>query len=687
MDDELHPNGHAGIDIAAKPRVNVLVLASLAPPYAACVAGILVFSGVGAALGTMLVLLLVWGFVEVTSEYTDLLRARIDEEGVTLLPRRPSRLSRRALRFRWEEVLEVRRPFWGANRAKFGLVIRLSRPRKFWTLRALAANTALVAAAIGQNPQFIEALRRHVPAERIRPNALDAGCPSLSATRARVLALVVFCCAMGVGWGAMAVATGEQFIAAGMTAMVSLFIGVLVTILFVPAVSPALEIWTGILNALLLSMSMIMIGAILFPNGVPYAIAALGGGAGILLGIGLSLLLRNRLRAWGQIALVGILAMAGSAWGWFSVQDLTGVRVGDGSLSYIDPWTPQGDAFITIEPGWRETVKEPVNLCWHSSDLTEQSCAKLPPDSRVVAVGQRAALVVSRADENNTLWWAPRDAEPRAIGDAPGYAQTILSPNRRLTLIRPRNDECKTTSWQLCEIDEGNRLTLQPPVPPDSVSVAGLADDGTLLWLQGSRPRDKGDRSVSHRTPLPESGAFPRQGELYTTWTWNAYSSAPPVQVYAAATEWLDWRPSEEYGRIRVCRISESKPARIEYALLDTTRKPVEETPISKDDFERLSWPSQSPDGRFVVSTRNAKFSLFAPAFIRDTKTGEEWRVPHANTLWGLTMGPRWSPSSRTFLIETAETRLSSGLWRWKRSSDDAFEQTSAIYLVDMDRQ
>jgi hypothetical protein len=247
--------------------------------------------------------------------------------------------------------------------------------------------------------------------------------------------------------------------------------------------------------------------------------------------------------------------------------------------------------------------------------------------------------------------------------------------------------EREPVAWKVYDLETGEVETVNFPVPLKEVSPITLRDDGTVLWLSGSRPLDKGNYPTTHLTPLPESGEFPHPGKPFVVWAWKINSVDAPAKLYAAGTQWLEWRRPDKSQRLYVCRVSENPPARVECVTLDFAQSPPAQTTISQDEFEfHQPWMprTRSFDGRFAFAA--AERGFFAPAFIVDTKTGRKFRLPAP----AMPFGPsyvHWSPSENKFLIEVTQSKLPAGLWRWRRDTEKTLEPATVVYFVDMDRQ
>jgi len=672
-------------EIVAKTQFNPAAMLRFIVPIALVIPVLFLTWGISGAVYVLLFAIAEGAFYLFTERYAKLRRALFDREGMTLLPRVVGRLSTRPLHFRWDEVLEVRRPFF---RIDGPIRLRLNRPRKFWTFRPRQQqNVILVPRGIWTEPQFAEAIRDYVPAERIHAGLAFDESHSLSARYWRVFALVFLLCAAVNAGCSFAIIRGESFIGTLQAALPALVIGALAITLCAVRAPAAFGLVAGLLDTFpLLSLAGIFL-AFFFPGGMALFVGVLGAAAGALAGAALMVINGRKSGAWRYAGATFLLAAAGFWCAWAGFHQISAIRLGIGRLDYGNPWTPTGDAFLMTEGDYSGISDKPTTVCWYSRDLKPERRAVLPGSARALAVGQDAALLCVIGELDKQLWFVPRRSELRFIEKAPSFEEGRISPDSRRALISIWNAPRDPLAWQICDLETGKVEPVNLPLPLKDGSAITLRDDQTVLWLSGSRPLDKGNNPVNHRTSLPESGEFPHAGKPYVVWSWKVNSAGAPAQLYAAKTQWVGWGRSDKAERLHVCRISESPPARIEYVALDFTQSPPSVTTISEEDFEsQPPWTSQarSFDGRFTVEGGSSGF--FAPAFIVDTKTGRKFNMQSAATLTGM-LSLHWSPSANEFVMEVAEAKLAGELWRWNRELEKTIEIASVVYFVDMDRQ
>ncbi len=672
-------------EIVAKTQINLWVML---PCFMLIVFGVVIqclITGIRDALCLLLIAVAGASFHLFAARFWALRRVLLDREGVTLLPRGISRVRARPFHFRWDEVLEVRRASFWKN---WTIQLRLDRPWKFWTFHSRPKNSVRVPRGIWTNPQFAETLRAHVPAERIHADLAFDGWLSLATRYSRVFALVLLVCAAVVAGCSFAVIRDKSFIATLAVETVALLSGALVMNLCAALGPPAFRLVAGFLNTMPSLMMASMALSLLFPGGLALIAGAFGAAAGALAGAAIMVINSKKSGGWGYAGATFILAAAGFWCGWAGLRQISAIRVGAGSLGYRSPWTPKGDAFLMTEGDEQDKADRPDTECWYSSGLKLERRVTLPGRARLLALGQEAALFKAGGEPAQQLWFFPRHEEPRIIDTAPSFGYSIIaSSDSRHALVPVQDAQGETIAWKICDLETGKVEPVNFPVPLKEITVVALRDDQTVLWLSGSLAMDRGNQKVSRHVTPPENGEFQQPGKPYVVWSWKNNSADSPAQIYAAKTQWLDWRRSNKPGRLRVCRVSENPPARVEYVALDFTQSPPGEAAISEDEFESIGMPShaRSFDGRFAVTARKAE--AFAPAFIADTKTGREFRTPWWATLFGM-ISISWSPSADEFLMEGPELKLPpGGLWRWHHKPGEFFEGNSAVYLVDMDRQ
>ena len=621
-------------------------------------------------------------FVFLGCRYAESRRVLFDREGMTFLARGIGRLRAPPFHFRWDEVAEIRPAMLGTMR------LRLNRPRKFWTFRSQPKNSIWVPKRIRTEPQFTEALRTFVPAERIRAELVFDERLSWSARYGWTLApVMLLCAAAAAGCGSVAFRSLEFMVFLARCGL-GLVILALVMLLRRSAdrARPALVVVAGLLFTFTLLMSSTAMAALLLPRGLKLATGYWGALAGALIGSAIMVIHGRKRGGWRYAGATFLLAAAGFWCGWAGFHGVAATCLGTGWF-YRSPWTPNGEAFLWTGVAHSGSPERQLTVRWYSSDLKLEHRAVLPVDAFLIAVGQEAALFYANRKEGSQLWFVPRHAEARVIDTATyfGY-RNMISPDCRHALIADWDRRGNILAWKICDLETGAVEPVNFPVPLSETTVIALRDDGTVLWLSGSGPLDKENRPWPRANPVPESGEFPHPGKPYVVWSWKINSADAPARLHAAKTQWVHWERSAEPGRLCVLRVAESPPARTEYVALDFSQSPPAETTISEEEFDRTWRQPQDRcfDGRFAFEPKDA--GRFAPGWIVDTKTGRKFGMVSRATayndasLW-------WSPGAHKFLMEVPEFVLAGGRWHWRHMSEEMFDTVFVVYFVDMDRQ
>jgi hypothetical protein len=611
--------------------------------------------------------------------YAEPRRALFDREGMTLLPRGIGGLRARPSHFRWDEVAEVRQTQFGTMR------IRLSRPRKFWTVFSQQKNSIRVRKGIWTNPQFAEAIRSCVPAERIHAELASDERLSFSVRYRWALAPALLLCAVVAAAFSFAAFRSSGFAGFLPRIVLELTILALAMILCADRAPRAFRIIAGLLVTFVLLGSSTEVVAFLFPHGLKLVAGYWGALAGALVGAAMVAINGRKSHRGPYAGATFLLAAAGFCCGWAGFHQIAGTRLGTGWLRSCSPWTPSGDAFLMTKGDYLGTFDQPTEVCWYSSDLKLESRTVLPDSANLLAIGQEAAVFGVAHKQGSQLWFLPRDAEARVIDTAAAFGnEGRISPDSRHMLIAMRNVRNETSGWKICDLETGKVEPVNLPVPASEPAVIALRDDGSVLWLSGSPPLDNRNRPVSRFAPLPESGQFPHPGKPYVVWSWKINSADAPARLYTAKTQWLEWSRPSKPGRLQVCRVAENPPARIEYVALDFTQSPPAEAAIPEEEFGANWTPPCSFDGRFALVWGTT--GKFAPECIVDVQAGRKFGMEsaavtfRAGSIW-------WSPSAHKFLMQIPAVRLKGGRWRWPHSSEEMFEAAMAVYFVDMDRQ
>ena len=415
-------------EIVARTESKLAAVLPIIVPFAFCVLVEFVTLGIWGVV----CLLLIGIAVGADALYTKPRRALFDREGMTLPPRRTGRMGARPVHFRWDEVLEVRR----ASRWKSCVLqLRLDRPRKFWTFSPQQQNLVTVPKGIHANPLFAEAIRAHVPAERIHGELAYDERLSLSARYWWVFVPVILACAVATAGCSFAIIRGENFLAVLSAAIIALIIGAMAVALCASHAPAAFGLVAGILYTFAFLSCTSVIVAFYFPIGQAGIAGYLGAATGTLAGAAIMVIKGRKSGGWRYAGATFVLAAVGFWCGWTGFHQVSEVCVGVGSLDYRSPWTPKGDAFWITEGDSFASLDEPAAVCWYSRDLKLERRAVLPGRARALAVGEEAALLSVNGKPDDHLWLVPRNAEPRVVDEAPYFGYGVISPDSRHALI------------------------------------------------------------------------------------------------------------------------------------------------------------------------------------------------------------------------------------------------------------
>ena len=664
------PEAAAGAqtEIIVKPQLNGRDIAPKIVPLALLFLFLFAVVGIGDTLGLLAIVLACGSLCHLANRCYELARAVYDDEGMTLLSRGIGHLMARSLHFRWDEVFEVRRRKLFSNAP---LILLLNRPRKSWMFRSQLISTVRIPNNMWKDPQFAQAIRAHVPAERVHTE-------ESSERYWRIFVLVILACAVLAAACSLVVSRSVSYSWGIWSAFITLYIGSAAMSLCDQRAREGFRLIQMLLHTLFLLVLALLVLLFSFPASSMAIMAGyLGAAAGALMGSAAVIANGRRSHGWYYAGATCLLAAAGFAFGWSRSAQIREIRLGFGSLDFRSPWTPKGDAFLMI----KEESEQTKTICWYSSSGKLERSAVLPATGPLRVIGQDAALFTVRAREESQLWLVPRRAEARVIDKAPGYSNCRISPDFRRALIAVTDAPGGNLSWRICDLETGKVAPVNFPVPLKDISVIAPRSDGTVVWLTGSRPLDKGKNLATRRTALPESGEFPYPGVLYRMWTWKINSAEPPAQIYSAKTQWLEWHVTLVPGQLYVWRVSEKPPAHVECVEIDLRQSRPTETVIPEEVTNvPLAQLSESYDGRFEPVASKA-----GVLYMEDTKTGKMLPLLATIRLFGPAFG--WSPSANQFLVQLPELSLREGLWCWHRGFEKTFETSMAVYFVDMDRQ
>jgi hypothetical protein len=674
MAAEAGPSGQEQTTLVVKPQLDLWVLVPFAIPMVFAIIGVFFFWGVEAALIMSAIIVACCVAAYLVNRCAGLHRVVLDDEGMTFSSRGIGRLAVRSFHFRWDEVVEVRRPKLVEDGSR---LVRLNHPRKFWALHLQPRRAIRIPKGIWANPQVAQAVCAHVPAQKVSADES----PPWSARYWWVLVVIILICAGVTAGCSLSVMRAWNVVRSAIAAFTALVIAALAMALCIHRSPRPFRLIEGLVHALILLLLASILVAFLF-TGVALAAAWFGAAAGMLVGAAMMIIAGRRSSGWIWAGAALLLAAVELCYGWTGYSQITQTHVCVGSLEAGNPWTPGGDAFLATELSGDSKI-----IRWYSSGLKLERSVAIPNDAELFVAAQEAALFEIRGGKAAQLWFVSRHAEPRVIDAAPGEGYSYRrwpSADPGHLLIGVYNRESWPLACKICDLRSGEIEPVNFPAPVKDVSVIALLDDRIVLWATGSLPTDNQNRAWHYPDRLPSNGEFAHPGKRYTVWSWKINSGQPPKQIYAAKTQWLEWKRARKPGQLDVCRLSEKAPPHTEFVTLDLSRSPPAERAASGKDFALIWGPwifeSSSHDGRFKLLFGQS--DLF---YLVDTKTGRRFPMPGGLLNFH---GVRWSPTANQFLFERSELKLGDELFSWRHDITDALkERRSIVYFVDMDRR
>jgi hypothetical protein len=438
--------------VEAKPESMAWLWLSFGQVWLFVSAYSLLVIGIRDALFLTVILGSVIGWVYLVARRMWRLRTEWDDEGMALMPLKGRWV--KPLRLLWSEVVEVRplalRPG--------GWVIRLDRPRKFWTFRP-RPRKVIIQPALVRDPRFMEALWAHVPEERFRE-------PSKGRWRERVRNLLPYVVLLGCGavvWSLLRFREGGEvsYFVITITAFVGFWAGAMAVIFFYGE-STLGGLIGGCLAAFIFVEHRIILLAVLAGRNDVVA-GSLGLIAGLLLGAALLMLIAGR-KGRPRLALFYYAAgIAGLLIGVWAFGGVSGMKVAEGSLPMLgDTWTPSSDGFVIVEKDDRDLSDTPTTLRWYSADLQPGNELALPVNPRQIVVGEECAVCRLSYEDHYELYLLPRrSGNARLLDSGEALWWMTAAPDRSEVFYR--FEEMPPEMWRVYNLKDNSTREVRLP--------------------------------------------------------------------------------------------------------------------------------------------------------------------------------------------------------------------------------
>jgi len=618
--------------------------------------------------------------------------ATITADGITLRPSK--RGFPKAQHFAWATVRHVK----SVRFPGFGLLaIRLDAPS--WLRRVFEGGVNL-RRELWTRPEFVQAIRQYVPAERIRRGALDPPPDELSLRYRVIVAAVLLGGVLSMAGFLLHGVTPPDF-SNPTTPTLPWVYWLLLPVPLCPFPLVLLGYPGGIRRAYVCFAPLVFIhvpfrlafmGSFIHGN-YPLSRGCYGMVAGLFIGLALVVLVARRTIRWRSVFFAYGLAGAGFVAGFVSHPGLPMTLVGSGTLPHVaTAWTPNGDGFVllgsgTDRPVCLDLLETPSTITWYDARLRRERTRSLPAERYrygQLIVGQNFVLYRHRSPtegDPDSITLLPRgEGEPRTVFEADGLGHVRHSPLRRYALFSSYaadDEEDDPGELHMIDLVTGETQPLVLPAGTGPVVETRIRDDGSLLWLSGVWPRNEdGDRIYSD-DDLPADGKFAHPGKLFVLWLWDPAADVQPSRLYTAKTQWLICRTAEEFRQIFVSRLTAAAPLRRETIELDMTGDEITETPRSEPSFRPQS--AESDDGRFVVRMEEGWALHQNKVSIEDRLSGRSASLRFG--VWNSGWWRPFQPGGHKRLFERLAFRRD--LWGW------GFEKhqrvVSEVYMLDLD--
>lgn len=681
----------APIEIAARPQWLLPFLLGVIPIGGALLVGMVLLSGVFHAFIVLAFLCIAMALIFSVTRWVAWSRLWIDDDAVTLGPYRdPPFLRRpRRLRFTWSEVKCVRASGAFLGRNARGLTIVLNRHVAFETMQRHPTRKiivlgdpwfkVLIPAELGRDPRFIDAVRAHVPSDRIALGALRSTLPPFPYPR--ILGGAYAILALLAGWIAWRLSDGDYTSLVGWVAIVTLGLMALVQSFSVGIERAEVMVSHGAGHMIMVASSSLLMLSLFAPLRAAGPAAA-GGTAAMFLCLSALVLVPSRRRAWQRATSVCAAFAIGAVAGWFSYTGICGKPVCEGEMRG-DAWTPDGAHFLLhLTP---HTLTSTNTVQWFTRDGRADAVAVVPGAFWTDVMSSSGAIVRGTLDTTKgsprALWFVPIAGKPQMLLSGERIGASGSWPNRHFALLS-KGDETQTELHLLDLATVQTRRCGVIPSPSPRRRM-GLSDDGRIYWMVGSPPL-LGSKSPPSRTnSIPPDGKYFDPGKPYSIYTTGADIDGPRAVLYTAATPWIDWVRDSRSLSILACRLSASAPFHLEYVRIDFSAADVIVSAISESEFaaDAARRPDEYRHDDYAITPGD---SLRPPRLVH-RPTGRSRPIECAGA-W-FVGSTAWSPDGRSFLASSNNLRLRIDAVCWRRSPDEFVELFAPItYLIDCDK-
>lgn len=677
------PGQATPIEIAHRPNWNMYHVVGFVPAIVIFASLVAMVNGVLYAIILLGIACLSAVFAVVVSMWGGVTRMWIDDEGIALGPYRDAPfLRRRPKRFRiaWAEIKCVRntRTFIGRNvRA---VTIILDRRVVFWSLHRQPDDKITLSAELGRDPRFIEAVRAHVPPDRIEAGALRTSFPPFPYPR--ILGGAYAFLALIAGWITWQWSLGNF---APLVWWVAL--GLVCVILFVEVLSAGIEraeiaASHGPCHMVVSCSTLLVVCSYFAP--IRAAFPALSGAlAAMSLYLSALVLIPQRWPGWQRAALVYVAFGIGAVAGWFSYPAHYGMVLCEGETRGA-VWTPDGSAFLVhVTPN---VLTSTGVIQWFSRDGSPGAVAQVPRSFWALAVGKTGAVVRGAVDlgkdSDAAVWFVPINDKPQLLLSGGAVGAVGSYPSRRYALFWTWNE----TQTDLHFFDFATRQTRHCGVVPSKPPRRRVAftDEGHIYWLEGERPMVAPQRPVSRSDPVPPDGKYFAPGKPFTIYWTGPDIDGPRHVLYADAATWIDWEHDPRPFCIRACRLSGASPPRLEFVRIDFSGAEAVVTAISQAEFTEASRPQgeQSHGDYDLVADESTRITRLV-----HRPTGRSRLIECGNTHL-LPARPAWAPDGRRFVVSGMRLHVGVDTLQWTRPPEELTSLFHPIvYLVDCDAE
>ena len=249
--------------------------------------------------------------------------------------------------------------------------------------------------------------------------------------------------------------------------------------------------------------------------------------------------------------------------------------------------------------------------------------SRFPASSHAIVIGTKGAVLKSvrrQSDVQELHFWQIGSAMPRKLAAAHRFCNWWVTAARRRLLVRALDDN-EVGSFHLIDVEIGTLKDVAFPVSYSEVLDIIPYDDGTIIWLKSSVPRDEDDNLSQEAKPS-------------SIWRWAPEKSEPPVKVWQAESEWSDWHIDRDAQILYLKPVVGTPRPHDEWIKLNLSNVPPAQTkrgPEEPQETGPIAYSWITADGRFLIDPE-CSFCFGIRLAVLDRDTGRKQYIRRLTT-------------------------------------------------------